>query len=138
MENFNILWPEYIPAFIRTIKKDDNKIYASNLLKQTNINNIINKNNKKFIELYLTYFAAWIMPMKDIKENLIDNFLRLEPINEGNYRETAASFPTWQLGKKGLVELDNNNNIIEEIYIKHLPNNYINNANLLKENILRK
>ena len=57
--------------------------------------------------------------MKYIKENLSDAFFKI-PVAEWNYRETAASFPTWQMNKIGLVELDNNNNIIEEMYITHL------------------
>lgn len=137
MENLNILWPEYVPTFIRIEKHKSNSIHAINLQSPTKLENekIITKNNKKFIELTVTYSACWILPMKNIKENLSDAFFKI-PVDEGSYRENAASFPTWQLHKKGLVELDNNNNIIKEMYIKHLSDNYGNS--LLTKNIFQK
>lgn len=128
MENLNILWPEYVPTFIRIEIHKDNNMHAIDLPKTTKLKNenIITKNNKKFIELkqpHSAYSACWILPMKYIKENLSDAFFKI-PVDEGIYRETAASFPTWQMNKIGLYELDDNNNIIEEMYITHLSDDY--------------
>ena len=131
LKSFNILWPDYMPTFIRT-EANENIIYSAEIYGVSNIlkDNILHKANKRFIELDASqgvmYSAAWVMPMKYIKKNIVDDFYKI-PIGTGAYREIAAMYTTRQLNKKGLIEIDNNNIINPNTFIQHLyPSNLLN------------
>lgn len=143
LNNFSILWPEYVPTFIRYEVQADGK-YSSEHSNVTEISkdNIIVKGSKKFIELNVTYCACWIMPMNTLKNNIIKEYhIKQIPFDHGSYRETAASYTTWQLKKKGLVELNEDNTISDYVYIHHIPSNYSDNTQkynrLLLKNLVR-
>ncbi len=118
LENFKILWPEYVPSFVRIEQKNGldfiSDIPEKQPLKQISIGD---KDFNEFKFPY-NYHAFWIMPQKELKETMKDDFVRL---SDG--REFAAMFTGWELGKKALVELENGE-ISNKSYSYHLPNNY--------------
>lgn len=118
LENFKILWPEYVPSFVR-IEKKDGLDFISDIPEKQPLNEIT-IGGKKFNEFKFpyNYHAFWIMPKKELKESMKDNFVRL---SDG--REFAAMYTGWDLGKKALVELENGT-ISKKSYSYHLPNNY--------------
>jgi len=143
INNFSILWPDYVPTFIRYEVQADGK-YSSEHSNVTEISkdSIIIKGGKKFIELNVTYSACWIMPMDILKYTIIEQYhIKKIPFDHGSYRETGASYPTWQLNKKGLVELNDDNTISDYVFIHHLPSDYSditkNNNRLLLKNLLK-
>jgi len=118
LENFKLLYPKYVPSFIR-IEEKEGENFVSDAPKQVPLN-VIEIGNKSFCELpfLLNYHAFWIMPGKELKESMKDNF-----VNETDGREFAAMYVGWSLGKPTLVEIENNL-ISEKCYSYHLPNNY--------------
>lgn len=121
LNNFELLFPNYVPSFIR-VETLDGIDYAVDVQKQQKINNsnIIKIGDKKFISLNRPYHAFWIMPHKELKETISNDF-----INYCKDRELAASYPMSGLSKKPLIMLDNNK-ISNLCYSYHLPNKYVN------------
>jgi hypothetical protein len=66
----------------------------------------------------INYHAFWIMPQKELKESMKDNFVQY---TDG--REFASMYVGWELGKKALVEIEKGK-ISKKSYSYHLPNNY--------------
>jgi len=118
IENFTILWPIYVPSFIR-IEEADGVQYVSDVVKQQTLQ-IIEVNGNQFAHLNFPndYHGFWIMPRKELKESMTADFTKLSDNREGN-----AMFAGWGLGKTTLVELKNNL-ISPACYSYHLPNNY--------------
>jgi hypothetical protein len=127
VDNFYMLWPVYVPAFIR-VESFNDKEYVVDVLDNKNIENCIEIGGKKFFDLSVArrniahaYHAFWIMPQKELKEtmyNIKDPFFRIS-----TDREWAASFTTWKLEKIPLVRIDDNK-ISKLSYSYHLSNNY--------------
>ena len=116
MENFKLLWPNYIPSFVRVEKFNDKEFNSDNLSRQ--IPHIFKIKDKKFTTIGNAYHAFWIMSKNELKETMIDNFVRYEIS-----RETAASYPTWELNKIPLLMMENNQ-ISSLCYSYHLSNKY--------------
>ena len=120
--NFALLWPKYIPSFIR-IEEKDNTQYVVDQQKAQKIDKsmIVQTNNKKFILLQRPYHAFWIMPQKELKQTIDKNFVKYNIC-----REMAASYPIQELKKTPLVMLDKSDKISSLCYSYHLPNTYVN------------
>lgn len=117
LENFKLLWPKYVPSFIRVEEKEDGQ-YVGDVHEKQYLN-IINVGDKQFnaFPFPFNYHAFWIMPQKELKEVMDDGFVML---SDG--REFAASFVAWHLGKPALVEIEDNQ-VSKKCYSYHLPNN---------------
>lgn len=118
IENFAILWPKYVPGFVR-IEEADGQQYVSDVVKPQELI-IINKGGKQFTHLKYPgdYHGFWIMPEKELKESMTADFTKL---SDG--REFNAMYPSWGLQKPALVEIDNGA-VSTKCYSYHLPNNY--------------
>ncbi len=120
IKNFNLLWPQYVPSFVR-IEVDENlDEFVSDVVNRQPLN-IIEIGGKQFAPLPFpeNYHAFWIMPGKELKEAMLDNFTWLS-----DYRERNAMYPGWGLGKITLVEIEYRM-VSKKCYSYHLPNNYI-------------
>jgi len=116
LENFKLLFPKYVPSFIR-IENYEGVDYITDVTKIQSLLPI-NTKGKQFAKLNEPYHAFWIMPQKELKETMISNFVRLS-----DSRETASTYIMWELRKTGLVEIENNQ-ISSKCYSYHLSNNY--------------
>ena len=117
LDNFKILFPRYIPSFVRIEVINNKRYIVDNTHKQKLVTYYIN--NKKFTRLDNPYHAFWIMPKEELINNMISNFVRVD-----YSRELAASYPMWELQKFTMLELDNKL-ISEKCYSYHLTNNYV-------------
>jgi hypothetical protein len=118
LENFKILWPKYVPSFVRIEQKDGHD-FISDVPEKQPLNKV-SIGGKEFNEFKFpfNYHAFWLLPQKELKGSMKDNFVSL---SDG--REFAAMYTGWELGKKALVELDGGL-ISKKSYSYHLPNNY--------------
>ncbi len=118
LENFKLLYPKYVPSFIRIEEKDGIE-YVSDVLENIYLD-LIAVGDKIFSEILFcqNYHGFWIMPAKELKEVMDDNFTTISENREGN-----ASFVAWGLGKQTLLEIDDKQ-ISKKCYSYHLPNNY--------------
>lgn len=118
LENFKILYPKYVPGFVRIEKKEAFKFISDVPKKQ--IREEVGIGGKQFhsFPFPINYHAFWIMPSKELKESMKDNFVQY---TDG--REFAAMYVGWELGKSVMVELENGL-ISNKCYSYHLPNNY--------------
>jgi hypothetical protein len=135
---FDLMWPNYIPSFVRTEEKDG-ILYCADSFVRTKINSydIVEIRGRKFVTLDNPYHAFWIMPQKALKESVNDNFERIYD-GKGWVREIAASYglrpgsnkktnwPSYDVQKKGLVEVDKKMQVSTLCHSKHLTNKYIN------------
>ncbi len=123
IENFKLLWPNNVPSFVR-IEVKDMVEYVSDIPKQIEPHDglywIHSGTNKIFaiIPFPINYHGFWIMPQKELKESMKENFVRL---SDG--REFAAMYVGWELGKATLLQIENGV-ISKKCYSYHLPNNY--------------
>lgn len=119
LENFKILYPKYVPSFIRIEKKDGIE-YVSDVLEKQNLD-LIAVGDKIFCEIlfYQNYHGFWIMPAKELKEVMNETFTTIS-----DNRESNAMFVGWGLGKQTLLEIENGQ-VSKKCYSYHLPNNYI-------------
>jgi hypothetical protein len=125
IQNFSILWPRCIPSFIR-VERDlsGNKFCSDQLIvHRVPESQLLHIGSKRFICLQNDYCAFWIMPQEALIARMTPNFARWE--TEGHIRETAASFPNWELKMPALVEVDSQGKVSEKCYTYHLPNNYV-------------
>ncbi len=120
IENFKLLFPKFIPSFVR-IEKSGNDNMVVDMQKPQSIKDSITVTigKKKFLGLERPYHGFWIMPMKELKETMISDFIKYNTV-----REMAASYPIIELQKRPLVLLDKNK-ISKLCYSYHLPNNYV-------------
>lgn len=122
LENFETLWPMYVPSFIR-VEEFEGAQYVSDVtsLHKLDLREVYYKNGKGFyaFPFLQNYHAFWIMPQKQLKETMKPDFVK---VTEG--REFAAMYTGWELGKPALVEIENGQ-VSPKCYSYHLPNNYI-------------
>lgn len=123
LENFKILYPKYVPSFIRIEEKNGEK-YVSDVLEKQTLS-IIQIEGKDFAALPFpqNYCGFWVMPQKELKESIINNAASFLHLSDG--REFNAMFVGWGLGKPALVEIENGQ-VSNKCYSYHLPNNYTN------------
>ena len=120
LSNFTILFPNYIPSFIRVEELGENYFVVDVQKKQKlKDSDFILLDGKRFITLDRPYHGFWIMPVKELKETMSLDFCSVS-ID----RELAASYPIRELNKIPLVMLDNNK-ISPLCYSYHLPNTYV-------------
>lgn len=120
LTSFKVLWPKFVPSFVR-IEEFQGKEFITDCIKTQELN-VFNINGKQFTTLSNPYHAFWIMPANELRETMIDTFVRVD-----QSREHAASYPMWELFKKPLVELEHVNGkfeISKKCYSYHLANNY--------------
>lgn len=115
MDNFALLWPKHIPAFLR-VETLDGVEFALDVTHRQALNPIAIQ--ETFCSLDQPYHACWIMPQWALRESMTPEFDRVS-----ESREVSASFPMWELNKAPLVELDGNQ-ISRKCFVYHLPNNY--------------
>jgi hypothetical protein len=118
LDNFKILYPIYVPSFVR-IEKKDGEDFISDIPTVQNLDVI--KIGEKWFHIFpfpINYHAFWIMPQKELKESMKADFVKY---TDG--REFAAMYVGWELGKLALVELEGAR-ISKKCYSYHLPNNY--------------
>ncbi len=125
VKNFDLLWPNHVPSFIRIEKKEDEEFVADQWHPQ-NIDNShrVFFDEKEFILLKQPYHAIWILPQKQLKENIKENFYQLS-----NNREQAASYVWWDLGKIPLVLVENKM-VSRKSFVYHISNTYVNDNNM--------
>lgn len=137
---FDLLWPRYIPSFIRTEEKEG-QLYCADSFKRTRVKNhdIVRIAGRQFVCLDNPYHAFWVMPRKALSESMNENF---ERVYEGNtwIRETAASYGlapgscpyacwgSYDVQKKGLVQVDDRLLVSPLCQVRHTTNKYINDT----------
>lgn len=140
LDVFKIVWPNYIPSFVRTEEKDG-QLYCADALIRTRVReaDILVFKGRRFITLDNPYHAFWVMPRDALKESMNCDF---EKIYEGNkwIREIAASYGlmpgkrpcvrwgSYDIQKIGLVEVDRDMKISNLCFVKHTTNKYINDC----------
>jgi hypothetical protein len=125
IENFNIMWPHFVPSFVRVESDANGELFSSDhlLVHKLNWSQLAQAGSKRFMRLHMDYNALWIMPRKALMPTIKDWFARWE-VN-GHIRETAASYILWELKVHGLYEVNPEGKISEKCYVYHLPNNYV-------------
>lgn len=125
LENFKLLWPAFVPSFIRVEREE----FVADIHEKQKLENIfIGGKDFALLRPLINYHGFWIMPQKELKETMKDDFVKL---SDG--REFAASYVAWTLGKQTLVEIEDNK-ISKKCWSYHLPNN-APNVNLKVEEI---
>lgn len=122
LENFKILFPKYIPSFVRIETKRENGIsteYVTDITVKQQLKTV-EIGGKQFTNLQQPYHGFWIMPQDALKKTLREDFVRLH-----TSRETAASYPMWELHKTPMIETEDGQ-ISDKCYSYHLSNNYAN------------
>ncbi len=130
LEKYELMWPlGATPTFIR-IEKADGKQYISDVPKHQDINQLgITEINGRFFTSFpfpFFYNGFWVMPRKYLKGNMIPGFTKMS-----DAREWAAMYPTFELNKKSLIEVyqeDGKWQIHPNCYSYHLPANYIGSS----------
>jgi len=118
-DNFKILYPYNIPSFVRVEEKDGDK-YCIDIIRSVQRRFVIRKvENKYFATLGNDYSALWIMPKHELASTLSPDFIRVS-----EKREDASSYPRVDLGKVGMVEVENNL-VSEKCLAYHLSNAYV-------------
>jgi hypothetical protein len=129
LDQFNRVWPNYVPAFVRYEIKNGTKVkYSTDLLDKITVD----RSNLRIIEgvpfvEYCIYNACWLCP-KEILMNEINkpSFIGISDQGCGE-REIAAFFVTRTLGKPCLIQLDKNSYKLSDlILIHHSSNLYCN------------
>lgn len=116
-DNFDMLWEQKcVPSFVRVEKFEGKEFNPDNTSHQHPLFITINK--KTFVTLGNPYHAFWIMPQKELKDTMLTNFVRVD-----TSRETAASYPMWELGEKPLVMIEGKQ-VSPLCYSYHITNNY--------------
>jgi hypothetical protein len=118
IENFSKLYEIHsVPSFIR-LEEKNNELYIVDLVNLQYNRPTIKFENQTFVNLDAPYHGFWILPQKELKESINENFAI-----QTDSRETAASYVIWTLGKTPYVLLDGKN-ISKLCWSYHLPNNY--------------
>lgn len=118
INNFDELYKlNCVPSFVR-IEELNGVEYIVDLTSRQVDGSKIGINSKTFISLNQPYHAFWILPNKELKESINDNFTIVHP-----NRELSASYVMWGLNKTPYVLMDGNKiNKLSCSY--HLTNNY--------------
>lgn len=118
--NFPLLWPNAVPSFVRIEEQNGVQMCLDQTKPQ--ICQPIEVAGRLFCALQQPYHGFWLMPRAELAASMSDAFTRLSTC-----RETAASFPMWELGKTPLVQIEQvagHYQIHPECFAFHLPNNY--------------
>jgi hypothetical protein len=105
-----------VPSFIR-VEQCNGKKFVIDVTSPQSVD-LIFVNGKFFGTLSQPYHAFWIMPKKQLKENMDNDFVKVDLS-----RENAASYPMWGLHKKPMVRIEGNQ-ISRLCFSYHLANNY--------------
>ena len=126
LDNFNMMWPQFVPSFVRVESDANGELFSSDhlLVHKLQWSQLVQAGSKQFMRLHMDYNAIWIMPRDALILTMKDWFARWE--TSGHIRETAASYIFWELKVAGLYEVNSEGNISEKCYVYHLPNNYVN------------
>jgi hypothetical protein len=123
VDNFDMLWARNcVPSFVR-LETFNGKTFVTDVTSIQEKRPVIVVGGKEFIILKQPYHAFWIMPQDALYASMHDNFTRVEMS-----RETAASYPMWELRKKPLIRIENSQ-ISPLCYSWHLTNNYAEDPN---------
>ncbi len=118
IDSFSELWAlDCVPSFIR-VEIFNNKKYVVDIIENQCLENVRSIGGKKFINLTQPYHAFWIMPQKELKNTMKENFDTI-----GFTREEAAWYPGLGLNKKQMVLVENDQ-VSKLCYSYHLTNNY--------------
>lgn len=119
LENFEMLWPNEVPSFIR-IENFNGEQFVTDIVEPQHVHCVLKKQNKLFYQLNPpnNYNGFWIMPQPELKRTLMSIFLR-----EHESREHASSYVAWELCKPTIIEIKHNV-VSEKCYAYHLPANY--------------
>jgi hypothetical protein len=125
VENFDDLWPKYIPGFIR-VETYNGEDYVVDIYTHKSKSSIIEINNKKYIGLNYPehYHAFWILPQKQLKEIISEKFYMLSKC-----REHAASCVLWgdfSPRPIALIRVEDGT-VSTKSFSYHLSNNYSSN-----------
>lgn len=113
MTNFQTLWPNFVPSFIR-VEEFSGEEYVLDVTERQSFAPVI----PSFCTLNSPYHGFWIMPRRALKQTMTPDFVRLS-----DSRETAASFPMWELNKTPVVEIDGKQ-VARTSMAYHLTNSY--------------
>jgi|ERR1019366_2083926 hypothetical protein len=137
LENFKLLFPQYVPAMIR-IEEKGGEQFVTDIIEPQEQVQTLDKLGRFYSELKApnNYNGFWIMPAKDLKWSMISNFDRVH-----QSREHAASYVAWELQKPTMIQIEDGV-VSEKCYAYHLPNNYSKspeskNAKLNPKNIFQ-
>ena len=127
LEKFKFMYPKYVPSFIR-LEFKEGEAYVSDVPVAQQIKDVVIFEGRTFFALPFPfhYHGFWIMPQKELKESLTASFTKLD-----DSRERAATYPMWELKKRGLIEITDVSGkwqVAENCYSYHLPNNYALNT----------
>lgn len=115
-ENFEMLWPNFVPSFLRTETIDGEEFALDVTRRQPRVPIVVQ--DRVFCTLSEPYHALWCLPQSTLKETMRGDFTRMS-----TSREIAASYPMWELNKTPLVELDGTQ-ISRSCFVPHLSNSY--------------
>lgn len=131
VNNFKLLWPKYVPGFLRVeTKNDTGEVYSTDLTAQiiAEKDKLIAIDNKVFVDVSDLYSAVWALPRDSLKDAFRTGAAL---IKKGHFRENAASLPSRRMKKPVALELDVTTKasplIFKNCLIHHLPNTYTNN-----------
>lgn len=116
-ENFKNLWPTCIPSFVR-LEQLNNEFFITDVTMPQKCR-VVNIGGFEYTELNEPYHGFWIMPKRELKKSITATFTRLH-----DSRETAASYPMYELKLRPLIEIKNGK-ISERCYSFHIANNYV-------------
>jgi hypothetical protein len=118
INNFDELYKiNCVPSFVR-IEEFSGTEYIVDFTYRCAGTSKININDKTFVNLDQPYHAFWILPSKELKYSINENFVIVD-----TNRELSASYVMWGLNKTPYVLMDGNKiNKLSCSY--HLTNNY--------------
>lgn len=110
---FAVLWPNYVPGFIRVEKHDGEEWVVDVTERQPCV-----PVRTFHCALKQPYHGFWILPQEALKAGIWEHFVQLH-----HSREAAASFPMADLGKTALVKIEDGK-VIPECWAYHISNSY--------------
>lgn len=116
-ENFRLLWPNCVPSFLR-VEEFEGVEFALDVTERQECTLIHVGGQRSFTTLKQAYHGCWILPQWALKETMTPDFARLS-----DSRETAASFPMWELRKTPLLQMEGKQ-VSRKAFAFHLPGNY--------------
>lgn len=116
-ENFALLWPKYVPSFLR-VETLEGVEFALDVTDRQQLKPI-QVGERTFTILSQPYHACWCMSQAALRECITPEFDRVS-----ESREVAASFPMWELNKTPLLQIEGNQ-VSKKCLVSHLPNNYV-------------
>jgi hypothetical protein len=118
---FNKLWPNYIPGFVR-VERYNNQEYIVDVTIKHSKNRYMHCYDKTYISFSEPYHATWSLPTSVLATCDTKQFLTMHP-NISMRREYGASYGIWTMNKQSFINVINDK-INPLCYIYHLANNY--------------